>query len=178
MAGERETDVVIVGATLAGLVAGAILTRRGKRVVLLDQTDVVGGRGGAVERPGGWWIDFGHRDGHDVGDCQLAWHHGVAAAREAGVEVRLRKVSQPLRVHRYPEDRVLEGGRWGAEGFLAAARDFFECPDDGLDELGAVVRGFATADAAARDAALPQTLGAWVAAHVRHPGVRRALLLM
>jgi len=29
MAGERETDVVIVGAALAGLVAGAILTRRG-----------------------------------------------------------------------------------------------------------------------------------------------------
>src|SRR2546428_11268883 len=43
MAGERETDVVIVGAALAGLVAGAILTRRGQRVVLLDQTDVVGG---------------------------------------------------------------------------------------------------------------------------------------
>jgi len=31
MAGERETDVVIVGAALAGLVAGAILTRRGNR---------------------------------------------------------------------------------------------------------------------------------------------------
>src|SRR5258706_15215495 len=84
MAGERETDVVIVGAALAGLVAGAILTRHGKRVVLLDQADVVGRRGGAVERPGGWWIDFGHRDGHDVGDCQGVWHHGAEAAREAG----------------------------------------------------------------------------------------------
>jgi phytoene dehydrogenase-like protein len=176
--GETTADVVIVGSALAGLVAGAILTRHGKRVVVLEHADVVGGRGGAVARPDGWWIDFGHRDGHDVGDCQLAWHHGVEAAREAGVELRLRKVSQPLRVHRYPEDRVLEGGRWGADGFLAAAREFFECPEDGLEELGAVVRGLATADEAARAAALPQTLGAWLPVHVRHPGVRRALLLM
>src|SRR2546425_7693752 len=74
MTGEREADVVIVGAALAGLVAGAILTRHGKRVVLLDQADTVGGRGGAVERPGGWGIDFGHRDGHDVGDCRSEEH--------------------------------------------------------------------------------------------------------
>src|SRR5438445_781615 len=113
MAGERETDVVIVGAALAGLVAGAILTRHGKRVVLLDQTDTVGGRGGAVERPGGWWIDFGHRDGHDVGDCQVVWHHGAEAAREAGVEIALRPVEAPLRLHRFPEGTVLEGGGWG-----------------------------------------------------------------
>src|SRR3989442_11543101 len=89
MAGERETDVVIVGAALAGLVAGAILTRHGKRVVLLDQADVVGGRGGAVERPGGWWIDFGHRDGHHGGDCPVVWHHGAEAAREAGGGIAL-----------------------------------------------------------------------------------------
>src|SRR5438876_807511 len=81
---EREADVVVIGAALAGLVAGAILTRHGKRVVLLDHADAVGGRGGAIERPGGWWIDFGHRDGHDVGDCQVVWHHGAEAAREAG----------------------------------------------------------------------------------------------
>src|SRR3989442_15506421 len=84
MAGERETDVVIVGAALAGLVAGAILTRHGKRVVLLDQADVVGGRGGAGERPGGWWIDFCHPGGHDVGDCQVVWHHRAEAAPQAG----------------------------------------------------------------------------------------------
>src|SRR5947208_3396607 len=88
---EREADVVVIGAALAGLVAGAILTRHGKRVVILDHADAVGGRGGAVERPGGWWIDFGHRDGHDVGDCQVVWHHGAEAAREAGVETAPRR---------------------------------------------------------------------------------------
>src|SRR6266404_3019163 len=178
MAGERETDVVIVGAALAGLVAGAILTRHGKRVVLLDQADTVGGRGGAVERPSGWRIDFGHRDGHDVGDCQVVWHHGAEAAREAGVEIALRPVEAPLRLHRFPEGTVLEGGGWGPEAFLGTARDFFECPADGLEELAATVRRLASASAAEVEAAIPEGLGAWLPAHVRHPGVRRALLLM
>jgi phytoene dehydrogenase-like protein len=178
VAGEHETDVVIVGAALAGLVAGAILTRHGKRVVLLDQADTVGGRGGAVERPGGWWIDFGHRDGHDVGDCQVVWHHGAEAACEAAVEIALRPVEAPLRLHRFPEGTVLEGGGWGPEAFLTTARDFFECPEDGLEELAATVRRLASASAAEVEAAVPERLGAWLLVHVRHPGVRRALLTM
>src|SRR2546427_7588624 len=178
MAGERETDVVIVGAALAGLVAGAILTRHGKRVVLLDQADTVGGRGGAVERPGGWWIDSGHRDGHDVGDCRVVWHHGAEAAREAGVEIALRPVEAPRRLHRFPEGTVLEGGAWGPEAFLATARDFFECPADAVDELAATVRRLAAATPAEVDAAIPERLDAWLAAQVRHAGARRALLLM
>ena len=175
---ECEADVVVIGTALAGLVAGAILTRHGKRVVLLDHADTVGGRGGAVERPGGWWIDFGHRDGHDVGDCQVVWHHGAEAAREAGVEVALRPVEAPLRLHRFPEGTALEGGGWGPEAFLATARDFFECPEDGLEELAATVRRLASASAAEVEAAIPEQLGAWLPAHVRHPGVCRALLLM
>jgi len=80
----EDADAVVIGSSLAGLVAGAILARHGRRVVVLEHADTVGGRGGAVERDGGWWIDFGHRDGHDVGDCQLVWQHGVEAACEAG----------------------------------------------------------------------------------------------
>src|SRR5439155_845160 len=81
-----------LGAALAGLVAGAILARGGKRVVILGHADAGCGRGGAVGRPGGWCIDFVQRDGHDVGDCQVVWHHGAEAAREAGVEIALRPV--------------------------------------------------------------------------------------
>ncbi|HLK10633.1 MAG TPA: FAD-dependent oxidoreductase [Candidatus Binatia bacterium] len=171
-------DVVIVGADLAGLVAGAILTRHGRRVVVLEHADAVGGRGGAVRTPDGFWIDFGHRDAHGVGDCEFPWHYGVEAAREAGVEVAVRAIARPLRVHRLADGSVLDGGDWSAGGFLAAARDFFECPADGIEELTAVLARLAGADAAQVEAALPVRLGAWVEAHVRHPGVRRALLLM
>ena len=176
--GELHADVAIVGAGLAGLVAGAILARRGRRVVILEHAPAVGGRGGAVPVAEGYWLSFGERDGHDVGDCQLPWHHGAEAAREAGVELMLRPVGAPLRLHRFPEGTVLDGGRWGAEGFLAAARDFFECPPDGLDELVAVMGRLAAATPEEVDAAIPQTLGAWLPANVRHAGVRRALLLM
>src|SRR5512147_1519186 len=105
---ERETaaDVVIVGADLAGLVAGAILTRHGRRVVILEQADTVGGRGGAVQTPDGYWIDFGNRDAHGVGDCQFPWHHGAEAARDAGVEIAMHPITRPLRVHRLTDGTV------------------------------------------------------------------------
>jgi phytoene dehydrogenase-like protein len=58
------------------------------------------------------------------------------------------------------------------------ARDFFECPEDGLDELKTTLAQFATAAPDVVDAALRVRLGAWVETNVAHPGVRRALLLM
>lgn len=173
-----DADVVIVGSSLSGLVAGAILQRRGRRVVVLEHADRPGGRIGNVAHGDGWWIDFGQRDGHDVGDCQFAWLAGAEAAREAGVEVPLRRIEHPLRLHRFPEDVVVEGGAWSSDAFLALARDFFECPADGLDELARVVGGFAAAPPAEVAASIPVTLGSWLPGHVHHPGVRRSLRLM
>lgn len=173
-----RADVAIVGASLAGLVAGAILTRHGKRVVLLEHADQVGGRGGATLVTGGYWVGFGHRDGHDVGDCQLPWHHGAEAAREAGVEIALRKVAAPLRLHRFPEDVVLDGAAWGAAGLLDAAETWFECPRDEVPALRALIGKLAAASPSERDAAIPLVLGEWLDAHAGTPGVRRAVLQM
>ena len=175
---ERTADVAIVGADLAGLVAAAILTKHGRRVVVLEHADTVGGRSGAVLTPEGYWIDFGHRDGHGVGDCQFPWHHGDEAAREADVEIVSHPIRRVLRVHRLPDGPVLDGGDWSAGGFLAAAREFFECPADGMEELRTVLGGLASAPFTDVAAALPISLGTWVAANVQHPGVRRAVLLM
>jgi len=177
---EREStaDVAIVGADLAGLVAGAILTKHGRRVVILEHADTVGGRSGAVQTPEGYFIDFGHRDAHGVGDCQFPWHHGAEAAREADVEIVAHPITRVLRVHRLPDGPVFDGGDWSAGGFLGVAREFFECPADGLDELRDVLARLAAATPDEVAAALPVGLGAWVEANVRHPGVRRALLLM
>src|SRR5262249_55670172 len=63
-------------------------------------------------------------------------------------------------------------------GFLRTARDFFECPADGLDELAAVIRRLAAASASEVEAAIPERLGDWVARHVRDAAGRGALLLM
>ena len=175
---ETSADAVVVGSALAGLVAAAILTRHGKRVVVLEHADTVGGRGGSVPTADGYWIDFGHRDGHDVGDCQFPWQHGIEAAREAGVTVALRRVERPLRVHRIPDGTVIDAGNWSGEGFLATARDLFECPPDGIAELGATLARLRSASPAEVEAAIPLTLGSWSTAHVTHPGVRRALLLL
>jgi phytoene dehydrogenase-like protein len=175
---DTTADVAIIGADLAGLVAAAILTKHGRRVVILEHADTVGGGGGAVQTPEGYFIDFGHRDAHGVGDCQFPWHHGAEAAREADVEIVSRPITRVLRVHRLDDGVVLDGGDWSAGGFLAAARDFVECPEDGLGELRDVLARLAATPPADVDAALPVRLGAWVETNVRHPGVRRALLLM
>ena len=174
---DTRADVAIVGAALGGLVAGAILARRGWHVVIVDGADVVGARGGALATSDGFWPSFGHRDGHDVGDCQMPWHWGAEAAREADVEVKLKRIVNPLRIHRIPEGAVLEGN-WGPEGFLAAAEEIFECPKDGLGELMTVIAKLAGTGADEVFRLVPARLGPWLASEVARSGVRRAILLM
>ena len=88
-----ECDVAIAGAGLAGLVAGAILAKHGRKVVVVDGAPRVGGSAGGTPRDGG------QRDGVDVGDLQVAWRYGQLAAQQADVEVPLHVVEPVLRVH-------------------------------------------------------------------------------
>ena len=174
---DADADAVIIGSALGGLVAGAILARHGKRVVVLEHADTVGGRGGGVLHDG-YWVDFGHRDGHDVGDCQVGWHHGVEAAREAGVDITLRRVTTPLRVHQLPDGRVTTGGDWSAAGLVAMAGGTLALRHEDEAQVHAIVGLLTGAGPADVANAVPETIGAWLARHTASAAVRRAVLFM
>lgn len=175
-------DVAIAGAGLSGLVAGAILARRGRRVVVVDRATEVGGRGGATPHRG-YWLDGGQRDGVDIGDLQVGWRYGQLAAAAAGVEVPIRVVEPVVRVHQLPdtpgggEARVARGV-WGAKGFVDLAIGGFGCPEDKVGELASILAKLAAATAEERRAAIPVALGGWLAQNVGDEELRRVVLTM
>lgn len=77
---EREADVVVVGAGLAGLVAAREVLAAGREVVVLEARARVGGRLLRHEIAPGVWVDLG---GQWIGPTQRRM---VALARELGAE--------------------------------------------------------------------------------------------
>jgi phytoene dehydrogenase-like protein len=103
-----RADVVVAGGSLGGLVAGAVLAHRGYDVVVVEETDHAGSRVGG-RQVDGYWVDWGHRDGHGVGDTAFAPVFTRKAAAAAGVEVPIRPlVGSCLRVHWLPEAKTTE----------------------------------------------------------------------
>jgi phytoene dehydrogenase-like protein len=187
-AAPRRYDAVVVGAALGGLASAAILAQRGWRVAVIDALGQPGGRIGAVERDG-YWVGWGHRDGHGIGDLAFFPNFVEEAAKQAGAELRLRPFTgRSVRVHWLPEGRASE---LPSDLLLAESGDpleraravcrFFTGIDD--PELGDVARELVQlqgrlvelSDADAWQL-VPLTLGEWLARQSVHPGVRRALL--
>jgi phytoene dehydrogenase-like protein len=187
-AAPRRFDAVIVGAALGGLASAAILAQRGYRVALLDPLSQVGGRVGGVEHEG-YWIGWGHRDGHGIGDLAFFPNHTERAAKEAGVELRFRPFTgDSVRVHWLPDGRASE---LPADMLLAESAD-------PLAQARELCRFFAGVDAADLDVVarevldvqsrlaslgddeawqlVPVTLGEWLRRHPIHPSARRVLL--
>jgi phytoene dehydrogenase-like protein len=177
-----ECDVAIVGAELSGLVAGAILARRGKRVVVVDGPPVTGGLGGSV-RHRGFWLDCGHRLGHDVTDLECGLVYGLEAVREAGVELRIRELDVHLRVHLLPEfppraPAPTVNGDWSPEGFVALAREVLGVPLELMADFSKLMERIAGATLEQQEAAVEVPLGEWVARNIERPELRRAVLNM
>ena len=103
-----ETDVVIIGAGLAGLGAAAAVRDGGKRAVVLEASNRVGGRAW-TDHPaalGGVWFDMGAIWFHDAEHNPL-----VPIARAAG-DTLLR--SDEIRQERtFVGDRLATPGRTG-----------------------------------------------------------------
>jgi phytoene dehydrogenase-like protein len=181
-------DAVVVGAALGGLASGAILASRGYRVAVVEALAQPGGRIGAVERRG-YWIGWGHRDGHGIGDLAFFPNHVEVAAKEAGAELRLRPfVNRSVRVHWLPEGRCAE---LPADMLLAERADpleqaralcrFFAGVEE--SEVDAVARGVLDAqqrllsiDDERAWQLVPATVGDWLRRNSVHPAVRRVLL--
>ena len=184
----RQYDVIIVGASLAGVISAALMTKRGYKVALVEQLDYVGGRVGGTKFKG-YWFNWGHRDGHGYGDGGWIFHKGGIAAREVGIEQEF--VWRPLgqfRSHGLPEGHVRE---------MRQADAFGEITDDGLAHYRNLVQFFhkdASDEVAAgvkevmdKITAIPaeqawgmieQTMGEWLQRNVALPEVRFVILQM
>ena len=66
---ESQVDIVVVGGGIGGLGAAAMLGRSGKRVLLLERSSSLGGRG-ATSVESGFHFNFGphalYRGGHGM----------------------------------------------------------------------------------------------------------------
>ena len=92
-------DTIVIGAGVAGLTAARLLARAGRRVVVLEARDRVGGR-----------VTTDRRDGL-VTDLGASWIHGITdspvAAAARGVRHAHRGVHRRRLPARQPPDRVL-----------------------------------------------------------------------
>jgi monoamine oxidase len=110
--GVTETEIVIIGAGLAGLGAAAALRDAGRRAVVLEASGRVGGRAW-TDYPaalGGVWFDMGAIWFHDAEHNPL-----VPMARHAGEHL--------LRSDEIRQERTFLGDRLATEAELAAYGD-------------------------------------------------------
>jgi monoamine oxidase len=107
-----ETDVVIIGAGLAGLGAAAAVRDAGRRAVVLEASERVGGRAWTAYPPalGGVWFDMGAVWFHD------AEHNPLVTMAEAAGDTLLR--SDEIR-----QERTFIGERMATPAELTAYAD-------------------------------------------------------
>ena len=101
-------DTIVIGAGVAGLTAARLLARAGRRVVVLEARDRVGGR-----------VSTDRRDGL-VTDLGASWIHGITdspvAAAAAGVRHADRGVHRRRLPARQSPDRLLRSRRQATVG--------------------------------------------------------------
>ena len=180
-------DAIIVGAALGGLASAAILAHRGWRVAVIDPLARPGSKVGGVEVDG-WWIDWGHRDGHGSGDLAFIPGFTTRAAETAGVELHLRPFTgTSLRVHWLPEGRATElpadaliFGEGDAQARMRELCRFFGDVTEDLDAVAeetlSVWARLGAFDADEADRLIPVRMGDWLQRNVANPVVHRVIL--
>jgi phytoene dehydrogenase-like protein len=183
----RRFDAVIVGNALGGLTAAAILANKGYRVAVVDQFDHPGGRVGSTEYQG-YWIEWGHRDGHGIGDVALFPMHADRAAELAGVDLGLKPFfGTDLKIHFLPDGRIAQ---MPADMLIATDTDPFELAREACRLLGGVTEDL---DGVAKEMLevmgglvqtpddeawnlVPVRMGDWLIRNCENPVVRNVVL--
>jgi phytoene dehydrogenase-like protein len=180
----RQFEAIIVGASLGGLASAAILAKRGYKVCVVETLEHPGGRVGALEF-NGYWIDFGHRDGHGIGDACFSARYMIEAANAAGIELSVRRAGTGMRMHRLGlgtfVDMPSDGGAI-ADPQVSAAElvQVLTGATDGVDEAAAeFVSTMGKLSSIDEDEAwrlVPMPLGEWLTRNVTHALTRNAIL--
>ena len=166
--GTRQADVVIVGAGFAGLTAARLLSRAGKKVVVLDARDRVGGRvkagkiAGQTVDLGGMWVGE-----HQARLRALLLEYGIGTMRQF---VDGRGITE-LRGHRY-------FGEGEAMGLPPAE-------DAAINRMYAKVRALVAQVPLEEPWSAPKakewdriTMDEWIRSQLRDPASREMLRLM
>jgi phytoene desaturase len=128
-------DVIIIGGGMGGLTAGALLARRGLRVILLEQGDRTGGYVTSFKR-GPYTFDA---TGAFLGGCEEGGEfHKILD--QAGALRHLRFLSVETAKNIYPDfslDLHLSGG---FEEYVRGVRDLFPEEQGGLGDYFALIR--------------------------------------
>jgi phytoene dehydrogenase-like protein len=137
-------DVIVVGAGYGGLICGAILAKNSLKTLIIDKLNTVGGKGGSLEYQG-YWLDWGHRDGHDTGDTFMVMtapaFYGKKAAEAAGADIKLvGPINPSLKVHFLPEGKVLSMSM-EAEHMPAFVGGALEVPSDLIPKFLKIMAG-------------------------------------
>ncbi len=159
---DGEFDAVIVGGGIAGLAAGALLARAGRRIALLEAGNRVGGRAYAY-RDQGFTLNYGP--------------HGVYGPETGVLPKVLARLGLPPIRHGYPDPRRSFwslGGHWGAIGqspLDALTTPLF--PPATRLRLLPLMGAIRLRDP---EAVAGMTLGEWVDRHTSDPLLRRFAL--
>jgi all-trans-retinol 13,14-reductase len=141
--GPRQTppgtyDVIVTGAGLAGLSAGAAFSRQGFKVLVLEQHRVPGGYASAFTRPGGFTFDV------SLHSTTVGLRNGVANLIQGFPEIQdvVFTPHRPLYRAVYPDHDIRVPHR-DVPAYIAILKQNF--PDDtvAIDEIFADMKGLA-----------------------------------
>src|SRR5688572_19488422 len=109
LAEDAATDVCIVGAGIAGLTTAYLLSRAGKRVVVLDDGPVAGGETGRTTAHLSWALDDFYSE------IETMHGHGGARVAAASHMAAVDQIEAIVREHRIDCDFERVDGYWFAE---------------------------------------------------------------